>query len=141
MSAMNAQLTEDGQTIIVRIPVSLRRQGGRRRIIIPEGANDLGLPTAAYSDALIQALARGFRWRKALESGDAASMRDLADAEKIDPSYMARLLRMTLLAPDIVEAILDGRQPEKMTMTVLANAFPARWDEQRTHFGFAAKVA
>lgn len=138
---MNAHLTEDGRTIIVRIPMSFRRKGSRKRIIVPEGADDLGLPRSARNEALVKALARGFKWRGVLESGKAASVRDLAMDEKIDPSYLARLLRMTLLAPDIVEAVLDGRQPEGFTLGALVNAFPIQWEEQRRHFGFLAQSA
>ncbi len=79
---------------------------------------------------LIQAVTRAFRWRRMLESGQFATIRDLAAAEKINSSYVSRVLRLTLLAPDIVEAILDGRQPEGMTLPGLLQPFPVEWTAQ-----------
>ena len=65
---------------------------------------------------MIKAMARGFRWRRLLENGSYSTIKELAVAEKINASYLCRVLRLTLLAPEIVEAILDGRQPEGMTL-------------------------
>ena len=79
---------------------------------------------------MIKALARAFRWRKLLEAGDYGSIDKIAAKEKINSSYVGRLLRMTLLAPEIVEAILDGRQPTEMTLVVLMQQFPVNWAEQ-----------
>ncbi len=81
--------------------------------------------------ALVKALARAQRWQRMLESGECASFTELAATEKIDRSYLCRVLRLTLLAPEIVEAILDGRQPEGMTLRALMKGFPAEWQEQR----------
>ena len=69
-------------------------------------------PRTRVDSALLKALARGFRWRKLLETGHFATIQEIAEAENINPSYVSRLLRMKLLAPEIVEAILAGRQPE-----------------------------
>jgi hypothetical protein len=80
---------------------------------------------------LIKAVARAFRWRRMLESGRFATINELAAAEKINASYLSRVLRLTLLAPDIVEAILDGRQPEGMTLPRLMRPFPVEWEKQR----------
>ena len=87
--------------------------------------------TRARDDsALLKALARGFRWRKLLETGDYATIEEIADAENINPSYVSRVLRMTLLAPEIVEAILAGKQPEGMTMAKAMQPFPLEWRRQ-----------
>ncbi len=87
---------------------------------------------AATADTtLLKALARAFRWRRMMETGRFATINELAAAEKINSSYVPRLLRLTLLAPDIVEAILDGRQPEGMTLPGLMEPFPVEWVEQR----------
>ena len=80
---------------------------------------------------LIKAVARAFRWRGMLESGDFATINELAAAEKINPSYVSRMLRLTLLAPNMVEAILDGRQPEGVTLPGLLEGVPVGWGEQR----------
>lgn len=79
---------------------------------------------------LIKAVARAFRWRGMLESGDFATINELAAAEKINPSYVSRMLRLTLLAPGMVEAILDGRQPEGVTLPALLEGVPVGWGEQ-----------
>jgi len=79
---------------------------------------------------LLKVLARAFRWRKLLESGVYGTIEELAAAEKINSSYVSRILRLTLLAPVIVEAILDGRQPEKMTLAVLVEPLSVCWAEQ-----------
>ena len=90
------------------------------------------LPLERRQDiTLIKAVARAFRWRRMLEAGQFATIKDLAATEKINSSYVSRVLRLTLLAPDIVEAILDGRQPERITLPQLMEPFPVEWDRQR----------
>ena len=80
--------------------------------------------------ALLKALARGFRWRKLLETGDFSTIQEIADAENINPSYVSRVLRMTLLAPETVEAILAGKQLERLTMARAMQPFPEEWSKQ-----------
>jgi ParB-like chromosome segregation protein Spo0J len=80
---------------------------------------------------LIRALARAHRWNRMLEAGRYRSAQEIADAEKIGRSFVSRLLRLTLLAPDIQEAILDGRQPKGMQREELTRAMPGLWEEQR----------
>jgi hypothetical protein len=79
---------------------------------------------------LVKALARAFRWKRMLDDGRYGSVSELAAAEKLDRGYLGRILMLTLLAPDIVEAILDGRQAPEMTLPLLMEAFPLEWDEQ-----------
>jgi hypothetical protein len=78
---------------------------------------------------MVKALARAFRWRKLLESGVYGTIEELAAAEKIDASYVSRILRPTLLAPETVEAILDGRHPTEVTLTQLMKPFPVSWNQ------------
>ena len=73
---------------------------------------------------MVKAIARAFRWREMLENGTHATIAEIAGAEKINESYVGRVLRLTLLAPDIVETILAGRHPEQMTLAVLMRRFP-----------------
>jgi hypothetical protein len=80
---------------------------------------------------MIKAIARAFRWRKMLEDGTHATIAEIAAAEKINESYVGRVLRLTLLAPDVVETILVGRQPPEMTLAVLMQPFPVIWSTQR----------
>lgn len=105
-------------SMTVVVPMTIRRRGGRKAIVGPEGT-----PVVAASDALrvvptqgdpvlVKALARAFRWRRMLEEGRYGSIRDLATGEGIDRAYVGRVLNLTLLAPALVEAILDGRDIE-----------------------------
>ena len=80
---------------------------------------------------MVKALARAFRWREMLEGGCYSTVRDIAETEKITESYVSRLVRLTLLAPDIIETIVDGRQPSTMTLATLMARWPTRWDEQQ----------
>jgi hypothetical protein len=83
---------------------------------------------------MIKAVARAFRWREVIESGAYATITELAQAERIDHSYVGRILRLTLLAPDIVEAILSGGQSETTRLAALSQAFPIDWQKQRAAF-------
>jgi hypothetical protein len=118
------------QAVTVTVPFSIRKRGGRKLVITPDGVEAVPVPRARVNSALLKALARGFRWRKLLETGDYATIEEIAEAENINPSYVSRVLRMTLLAPDIVEAILAGRQPEGLTMARAMQPFPVDWKRQ-----------
>lgn len=121
-------MTAVANTLTVRIPLTVRRRGGARKVVVPCGT----LPMPAQVDVtLVKALARAFRWRRMLETGHHATVKDLARAEKINPSYASRVLRLTLLAPDIVDAILDGRQPKGMTLPALMDGVETEWVVQR----------
>lgn len=129
------QLNDDGRTVTVRVPISIRRRGGRKLVLAPDGTDMTAAPVARHIDnAMVKAIARAFRWREMLESGEYATIREIADAEKINESYVGRVLRLTLLAPDIVEGILGGRQPAGLQLDGLMRRFPVGWREQRTAF-------
>jgi hypothetical protein len=126
-------------SVTVRVPLTIRRRGGRKMIISPEGvAMPVGGRTSADisvtrgDPALVKALARAFRWRRLLETGAACSVSDIARQEKLTTSYVSRVLRMTLLAPDIVEAVLEGRQAPGVTLPVLMGPFPVEWERQQS---------
>ena len=80
---------------------------------------------------MVKALARAFRWRKQLDEGVYATLEDLARSKGVAPSYVSRVLRLTLLAPDIAETILDGRQPAELQLDDLVEGFPLDWEGQR----------
>ena len=121
-------LTGDGRTVTVRVPISIRRRGGRKLVLAPDGTNVTTAPVRRHIDnAMVKAIARAFRWREMLENGTHATIAEIAAAEKINESYVGRVLRLTLLAPDIVEAILGGRQPAEMTLAVLMRPFAVGW--------------
>ena len=132
-------------SVTVRVPLTSRRRGGRKMIISPDGVvmpaggrTPADLATTRGDPALVKALARAFRWKRMLEDGRYGSISELAAAEKLDRGYLGRILMLTLLAPDIVEAILDGRQPEGMRLPVLMRSFPGEWAKQRA--GHAASL-
>jgi hypothetical protein len=119
------------QTTTVTVPFAIRKRGGRKLVITPDGITGAPAPRARVDSALLKALARGFRWQKMLREGNFQTLEEIADAENINPSYVSRLLRMTLLSPELVEAILAGRQPEGLTMARAMQPFPAEWEMQK----------
>ena len=123
-------LSKDGRTITVHIPIKLRHRGGRKQVVTPAGATPW-IPTPSRVDnTLVKAIVRAHRWRDMMESGDYATVRDLAKAEAINESYLGRVLRFTLLAPKIVEAILEGKQPATLELDDLMQLFPVEWGKQ-----------
>jgi hypothetical protein len=137
-------------TITVHVPMVFEIRGGRKMIIsdIPhnpgerlhqsvEGAwSTLKLSRQAASqrtsNAMLKALARAYRWRRMIESGTFASITELAEAESVNQSYACRILRLTLLAPNIVSEILDGQYPSDLMLKRVMRSLPIRWDEQMT---------
>ena len=127
----DVRLSPDGRTLTVRVPMTFTKRGGRKLVISPDGAPSGAPPRPRVDTTIVKALARAFRWRKMLETGAYGTVEEIAAAEKINASYVSRVLRLTLLAPDIVEAILDGRQPAETTLAVLMTPFPVAWVGQR----------
>jgi hypothetical protein len=129
-------LHSDGRTITVRVPIAIRKRGGRKFVLSPSGnPGTAALVCDRPDNAMIKAIARAFRWREMLEQGTHATITDLARVERIDHSYVGRVLRLTLLAPDIVEAIVMGRQSATMTLAALSQPFPLEWRKQRAVLG------
>jgi len=114
------------ETVTVHIPFRLVKRGGRKEMQLPDGASS----TIKIDNTLVKALARAFRWKRMLESGEFTTMAELAEREGIAPSYMTRVLRLTLLSPDIVGAILDGAQVSELTLGQLLEPFPMDWRRQ-----------
>ena len=114
------------ETMTLHVPFRVVKRGGRKEMHLPEGTSHPRKPDSA----LIKALARAFRWKRMLESGEFATIAELAEREGIAPSYMTRVLRLTLLAPDIVEAILDGQQGADVTLARVLGPFPVEWGKQ-----------
>jgi hypothetical protein len=130
-----------GDSVCVRIPMKIKKRGGRKEIIAPEGLRKFASPGRTnYQDALVITLARAYRLNDLLESGKYDSVNELADAVGMHRSYAARLLRFTLLAPDIIEAILKGQEPSGFSINKLTTAIPVTWEEQREKYGFAGNL-
>jgi hypothetical protein len=123
-------------TLIIRIPIRLQRRGGRKLIMAPEG---VAAPARKprRDETLVKALVRAHRWRRKIESGHAKSITDLAQQEGVTDAYVCRLFPLTCLAPDIVEAILDGRQPKGLRLAELLGNGPLAWEEQRRAWRFS----
>jgi hypothetical protein len=124
-------LSKNGRTISVHIPISMRHQGGRKQVVTPAGATPWIPIPPRVNNTLVKAIVRAHRWRDMLESGNYATVRDLAKAETIDEVYLGRVLRLTLLAPKIVEAILEGKHPATLELDDLLKQFPIEWEQQR----------
>lgn len=123
-------VARDDDIITVHVPLSFTKRGGRKQVVLPDGASSWAPPRARVDNTMVKAIARGFRWRKLLEAGVHTTIEDIAAAEKITASYVSRILRLTLLAPSIIEAILDGRQGPEMTLATLMKPFPVEWEKQ-----------
>jgi hypothetical protein len=118
-------------SITVRVPLAIRSRGGRKLVVTPDGS-PATLTTRTRADpAMVKALARAHRWKRLLEEGRYASLSEMAKAERIDRGYIGKMLRLTLLAPDIVEAILDGRHPAELASPRLIEQLPVEWSKQR----------
>lgn len=122
--------TFDDRSVTVRVPLKIRKRGGRKLVIAPDGAKRWSPPRPQVDSALIKALARAFRWRRLIDTGVYASVTEIAAAEKINQSYVCRILRLTLLAPAITEMILDGRQRAELDLDSLLKPLPTDWTGQ-----------
>jgi hypothetical protein len=123
-------MTDNDRTVTVRIPLVFKKHGGRKTVISPGGGKWEGPPSLVDS-ALVRALARAFRWQRLLDDGVHGTLDELAKAERVSQSHVSRMLRLTLLAPDLIDAILEGRQPEQLRLESLLAGFPDEWRCQR----------
>ena len=115
------------ETITIHVPFLIVKRGGRKEMILPP---DASAERPRPDNTLIKALARAFRWKRMLESGEFTTINEVAQRERIGPSYLTRVLRLTQLAPDTVDAILDGHQGPEVTLARLMEPFPLEWDRQ-----------
>jgi hypothetical protein len=130
-------MTAVATSITVRVPLTIRRRPGRKMVVTPaRDGGEAALPTRA-DPALVKALARAFRYQKLLDEGRYASISEMAEGERIERGYLGSLLRLTLLAPDIIEGILNGWEPAGLQLPTLMKPFPTDWERQR-RYGFAA---
>lgn len=121
---------------ITHIPMTFRARAGKTVIVLPDGSRGVVRRGATIDNSMVKLIVRGFRWQRMLYEGKFTSIEDLSEAEKINPSYVSRVLRLSYLSPKIVGAILDGKGPARLTMKDLMEPFPIDWQKQATHFGF-----
>ena len=122
-----AGMESGDRTVTIHVPLNFRRRGGRKQVLAPTGdlASAYAMPRADAT--LVKAIARAYRWMTLLETGEHASLRAMAAAEKISVAYVSRLVRLTLLSPEIVEGVLEGTKP----------AYDLEWLLQRTEMTWA----
>ncbi len=131
-----ATVQNDDSGIVVNVPLTLKKRGGRKEVVLPQAFASDSPMRASHQEALVIAIARAYRWQKLLDDGKFESVSDLAREIGLDVSFAARLLRLTLLAPDIVEAILMGEEPSGLSLTTLTKQLSSDWERQRRLLGF-----
>ena len=134
-SKQQPRTNEDG-TITIHIPITLKKHGGRRYIISPDNLPAAYLPPQE-KDSILKAIGQAFAWKEMIDSGKVTSVADLALKLEANESYTGRVLRLTMLAPDIISAILHGRQPKHLTLRDFLKPIPYSWEDQRQLYGFA----
>ena len=130
----------DDDGVVVHIPMKFKRRGGRKEIIVPQDCASTTPEKSPVQRPMVVALARAFRWQELLETGKVASIAALAKRLKVDRAYVSRILGLTLLAPDIVRAIMDGNEPSGLSLARLTKPFPVLWEEQRRELGFEVEL-
>lgn len=120
-------MTQSATTLTIRVPFRLVKRGGRKEIQLP----DVTPQQRSIDNTLVKAVARAFRWKRMLETGEFVTIAELAEREGIAAPYLTRTMRLAQLAPDVVEAILDGRQPRHLTLEALRQPLPEAWDAQK----------
>ena len=127
---MSASPKAGSDVLTIKVPLTIRKRGERKLVLSPAG-EEINAPARPRVDnTLVKALARAFRWRKLMERGAFATVTELAVAENMDRSYISRVMRMTLLAPQIIESILEGRHPPELGLTTLLEPRSEIWAEQ-----------
>lgn len=130
MSTTSHTATAEGTAITIRVPLALRRRGARKLVVTPSGEAWSPAPRPCIDDPLLAAVVRAFHWKRLLDDGVHATIGDLAQSEGLNTSYVSHVLRLTLLSPALVEAILDGRQPRTLQLQPLMRYLPDEWDRQ-----------
>jgi hypothetical protein len=132
---MTAAPDHDGDTPQIHVaPLPDPRPRARKEIIVPGGHD---FPPQRVNHALILAIARARAWMRDLRGGKYADTAEIARQFQLNDAYVRRLLRFAYLAPDVAEAIIEGRQPRSMTVKRLLQGIPCIWADRRTAFGFA----
>lgn len=125
------EINRDGSAVTVRVPLAIKNRGGRKVVVSPGGLHAWAPSRLRVDNTLLRAVVQAFRWKRLLESGQFATMSELAAAENLNGSYVSHVLKLTLLAPDLIESILVGRQPAGMQLQPLVRSTTVSWAEQR----------
>jgi hypothetical protein len=140
--SLNAEISRDGGTLLVRVPLKRRQRGGRRLMIASDVPPALCEPSPGQptGDPILKALGRAWRWKRLLELGDYSSLANIAAEEKVAKSYICRLLRLTLLSPAFTESIIDGTLSRDVLLADLIDVIVVNWAEQDCRAVGAAKA-
>jgi hypothetical protein len=133
MNDLEITITNTGGETVMHIPLVLKKRHGRKQIILPNGSNTSC--KNINTDLLALAIAKGFIWQELIDKGRYSTMRELAKDLRLDLAYVARTIRLTLLAPDIIEEIMAGNCPQELTLERLSKKVPVLWEEQRREWG------
>jgi len=125
MENFTTQILENGN-LLITIPISLRSQRGRKRIISPDTSPD------HTNESILLALARGRRWQKLIDDNQFTNIKELADTIGKDPSQIARAIRLTRLSPAIIQRIIANDAPDGLSLAKLRTNLPEKWQEQET---------
>lgn len=137
---MNTQLGDNDGVIQVHVPMAIKRRSGRKEMIVPDGLTTAAGGTQSYHEALVVAIPRAHRFKKMLDEGKYGSVAEMAGALKMSRYQMARMLRLTLLAPPIIQAVLDGHEPDGLTLNRLVRAINPVWSDQLDEYGLHSKA-
>jgi len=121
------------QTLMLEIPIKIKHKHGRKVIIAPE--SEIPENQTPVQETIFQALSRAHTWLDLIESGEVATVTQLAEKLNLDKSYVGKIFRLVNLAPDIQEAIIRGDEPDGLSLNRLRELVPAEWDKQREIFG------
>jgi hypothetical protein len=122
--------------VTYEIPILFRVRGGRRYIMTPDGRDLIAPKAQRFESNMIKAIVQGHEFLHMLDRDPDLTIMKLAERRKLDHGYIAKAIRMTQLAPDIIDAVIDGRQPQSLSLADLMRPFPDGWQEQQRHFGF-----
>lgn len=136
---MKPTLEVEGNSLVINVPMKFKRRGGRKEIIVPEGLKSSAAPRLDAQESLLTALAKAHLWKDLLDSGKVISISELAQRLGLDKSYLVRTLRLSYLAPDIIEDIVRGNEPSGLSLAKLHKGIPLLWEEQRKRFAFPEK--
>ena len=134
---MQTTVTVNNDVISMKIPITIKRYRGKVWLMAPEQPTRSATTKPQANESLIKALASAYHWQHLLDSKRFSMLKELIEHYQLNSSYASRILRLNLLAPDIKQAILEGKQPLSLSLRALLSPFPLLWEAQRRHFGFA----
>jgi hypothetical protein len=138
-----ARQFEMGGRSVTFVPLAIKRRSYSKLLVPPPGVKSAKIKSS-FDLPMIRTLGKAFYWQRLLDSGEVVNATELARQFKLEPGWVAEVLRMTRLAPDIVQAIVDGRQPRHINLHAVRGRqaeVPVNWDEQRVLFGFVSGTA